>query len=171
MSEEKRQRGGQTVYTQEAADEICRRLAEGETLRQICKDQHLPGESTVRNWVTDDREGFAAHYARAREAGYQRMADEIIEISDDGSNDWMKRNDEDNEGYSLNGEHVQRSRLRVETRKWLLSKALPKIYGEKIQIDARHEHVNGLSDAELERIASGRSEGAAEAAGDPSKLN
>ena len=173
MSEDaRRPRGGQTVYTQEAADEICRRLSEGETLRQICRSDHMPAESTVRNWVSDDREGFAAHYARAREAGYQRMADELIEIADDGTNDWMERENSDGSSVTVvDHEHIQRSRLRVETRKWLLAKALPKIYGDKIQIEARHEHVNGLSDAELERIASGRSAGAAEAPIDPSQLN
>jgi hypothetical protein len=173
MSDEApRKHGGQTVYTQEAADEICRRLAEGETLRQVCRSEHLPGESTVRNWVADDREGFSAQYARAREAGYVRMAEELLEIADDGSNDWMERENSDGSSVTVvDHEHIQRSRLRVETRKWILAKALPKIYGEKIQIDARHEHVNGLSDAELERIASGSSERASEATGDPSKLN
>ena len=72
------------------------------------------------------------HFARAREIGYQTMADELLEISDDGRNDWMERNGEDDRGWVANGEHMGRSRLRVDTRKWLLSKALPKLYGEKV---------------------------------------
>ena len=71
------------------------------------------------------------------------MADELIEISDNGKNDWMLRNGKDEPGYEANGEHLQRSRLRVDTRKWMLSKALPKIYGDKTQVEAnvtvRHE--------------------------------
>lgn len=67
------------------------------------------------------------------------MADEIKEISDDGSNDWMERNDGENVAWVANGEHIQRSRLRVDTRKWHLSKALPKIYGD------RHTHEVELS--------------------------
>ena len=67
------------------------------------------------------------------------MADETLEISDDGTNDWMK----DNEGYKVNGEHVARSRLRVDTRKWLLSKALPKIFGDKLTQSVQNLDANG----------------------------
>lgn len=61
------------------------------------------------------------------------MADELLEIADDGTNDWMERIDGDGAGvgWVLNGEHVQRSRVRIDTRKWLLSKMAPKRYGDK----------------------------------------
>lgn len=85
--------------------------------------------------MLDDRGGFAAQYARAREIGYHAMADELIEIADDGTNDWMERQGDDGAAHVINGEHVQRSRLRLDTRKWLLSKALPKVYGEKLQTE------------------------------------
>ncbi len=63
-----------------------------------------------------------------------RWADEALEIADDGSNDWMKRQGEDGEVHVIyDHEHIQRSRLRVDTRKWLLSKVLPKVYGDKPQ--------------------------------------
>lgn len=122
-------RGRPTEYTAELAAEICAKLAEGRTLRSVCKDDGIPPESTVRTWVLDDREGFAAQYARAREVGYHAMADEAIEIADDGTNDTAT----DEEGNKRTDHDViSRSRLRVDTRKWLLSKALPKIYGDKI---------------------------------------
>lgn len=124
--------GRPVTHTAELADEICKRLAEGMTLREVCRAEGMPPESTVRLWALDDRGGFAAQYARAREIGYHAMADELIEIADDGQNDWMTRNGEDAEGWQANGEVLQRSRLRVDTRKWMLSKALPKIYGDKI---------------------------------------
>lgn len=124
--------GRPTLYTEEAADEICKRLADGETLKGICRDDHLPAEATVRLWAEEDREGFAERYARARMIGYYAMADELLEIADDGTNDWMVRNADHEETVTLNGEHVQRSRLRVDTRKWLLAKALPKVFGDKI---------------------------------------
>lgn len=92
----------------------------------------MPPESTVREWVAADREGFAAQYARAREIGYQTMADELLEISDDGSNDFMLRKRGDDEIETVNQEAINRSRLRVDTRKWLLSKALPKVYGDRL---------------------------------------
>ncbi|MCK1274133.1 terminase [Bradyrhizobium sp. 61] len=89
----------------------------------------MPSESTVRGWALDDREGFSAQYARSREIGYMAMADETLEIADDGSNDTYKT-DEGQE--ATNHDVIARSRLRVDTRKWLLSKALPKVFGDKI---------------------------------------
>lgn len=128
------ERGRPTVYTEEAAEEICRRLVEGETLSAICRDGHIPAFGTVQHWIADDREGFAVRYARAREFGYIRMADDITDISDDGSNDWMERNVGDGETITVaDHEHISRSKLRVDTRKWLLAKVLPKIYGDRIE--------------------------------------
>lgn len=93
----------------------------------------MPSEPTVRLWAIEDREGFSAHYTRAREAGYLAMADELLEIADDGTNDWMERKNRDGSTVEVeNHEVLNRSRLRVDTRKWLLSKALPKVYGDKI---------------------------------------
>lgn len=115
-------------YSQEVADRICAGLADGMTLRQVCRQDGMPSEAAVRQWQ-DAHEDFASQYARAREKGYLRMAEELLEIADDGSNDWMER-----EGVRVvDHEHVARSRLRLDTRKWLLSKALPKIYGDKLQ--------------------------------------
>ena len=123
--------GRPCTYTPEIAAEICRRLAEGETLRAICRSDDMPHESTVRSWALDDREGFSTHYTRARELGYLRLADEILEIADDSSSDTLK-DDQGNE--RLNTEFVARSRIRIDTRKWLLSKCLPKVYGDKLDL-------------------------------------
>ena len=140
--------GRLTDYTQDIADKICERLAKGETLRSICRSDEMPSEATVRNWALSNREGFFAQYSQAREIGYHSMADEALEISDDGTNDWVMNNaDEDGSAvYRLNGEHVQRSRLRVDTRKWLLSKALPKVYGDKLQ----HTGADGEGPVQIE---------------------
>lgn len=98
------------------------------TLRQVCRQDGMPNASNVIRWQ-DDHPEFAQQYARARERGYQVMAEELLEIADEGKNDWMER-----EGVKTpNHELVARSRLRLDTRKWLLSKALPKIYGDKLQ--------------------------------------
>ena len=111
----KRRRGRPSKYNEAIAKIICERLAGGETLRAICKDKTLPSERTVRTWAMDLDHPFSPQYARAREIGYMKMADDILEIADDASEDY------------------QRSRLRVDTRKWLLSKALPKIFGNKVR--------------------------------------
>jgi hypothetical protein len=127
------EQGRPSTFTAELAAVICGKLSEGQTLREVCRDESLPSESTVRGWALDDREGFSAQYTRAREIGYLAMADELLEVADDGKNDWMERRDDEGKAsYVLNGEHVQRSRLRVDTRKWMLSKALPKVFGDKI---------------------------------------
>ena len=106
-----------STYTPEIADEICSRLIAGESLRRICKDDHLPAVSTVCLWVVDNREGFSEQYARARQAQGTMMADQIAEIADTGSGD------------------VSRDRLRGDTRKWYLSKVLPKLYGDKVEVE------------------------------------
>jgi hypothetical protein len=59
------------------------------------------------------------------------LADELLEISDNGLNDWMERNGEGNVGWLVNGEAIQRSKLRVDTRKWVASKLKPKKYGDR----------------------------------------
>jgi hypothetical protein len=89
----------------------------------------MPEEPTVRDWALDNKEGFFARYARARKIQAYAVADELLEIADDGRNDWM----ESNGGYELNGECVQRSRLRLDIRKWHLSKILPNIARKTIR--------------------------------------
>lgn len=79
----------------------------------------------------DDNE---RRYARAKETAMEALADEIMEISDNASNDWMERNSADSPGWIANGEAVQRSRLRVDTRKWLMAKLAPKKYGDKVTV-------------------------------------
>lgn len=133
--------GRPSDFTQETADAICKRLAEGESLRGICLSDEMPDASTVFRWLASEAEtykGFREQYARAREAQADYYAEEIIQISDDGTNDWMERRSEAEKGagvetgWVLNGEHVQRSRLRVDARKWFASKVAPKKYGDKI---------------------------------------
>lgn len=127
------ERGRPTDFTAEIAATICAELAKGRSLRDVCLDDDMPHESTVRAWALEDREGFSTQYTKAREIGYHAMADELMDIADNGINDWMERRGEEDAGWQANGEHIQRSRLRVDTRKWMLSKVLPKIYGDKVE--------------------------------------
>lgn len=115
-------------FSKDIAERICDDLASGMTLRQVCRQEGMPTPQAVILWVNEDRCGFAEQYARAREIGYKVMADELLDIADNGANDWMQR-----EGFAVpDHEHIARSRARLDTRKWLLSKALPKIYGDKL---------------------------------------
>jgi len=108
-------KGRPTEYTEALAAYILKELASGRSLRSICSESGMPAESTVRLWVTDDREGFSAQYARAREAQVDAMAEDILEIADVG-----------------NEEDTQRAKLRIDARKWLMSKIAPKKYGDKV---------------------------------------
>lgn len=121
--------GRPSGYTDELADLICERLAEGESLVQICKDDDMPGVSTVFRWLASNA-AFRDTYARAREVQAERLADEIVEIADEGRRDTYI----DDEGRErTNYDVIARSKLRVDARKWIASKLAPKKYGEKVQ--------------------------------------
>lgn len=128
--------GRPTDYCQETADAICERLADGESLRTICVDEAMPNRVTVYRWLFKHVE-FSNQYAQAREYQAETMADEMTDIADDGSNDWMEKRDEDgvNIGWRENGEAIRRSALRIDTRKWIAARLLPKKYGDKVQTD------------------------------------
>ena len=127
----KRKKGRPSRYTPELAAKICARLAEGETLRAICRDTAMPDKATVLRWLADKKKAdFRDQYAHAREMQADALFDEALEIADDASGDWST----DKDGKkTLDHEHVQRSRLRVDTRKWAAGKLAPKRYGDKLQ--------------------------------------
>lgn len=128
--------GRPTDYNKEIADAVCMRIAEGESLRMICRDDAMPDKSTVLRWIGRHQE-FRDQYAISKELGIEAMAEELFEIADDGTNDWMELTDSDDNvyGYKANGEHIQRSKLRIDTRKWYLSKIVPKKYGDKLEVN------------------------------------
>lgn len=129
----KAERGRPTLYTRELADEICRRLSEGETLTSICSGPDMPSKAAVLLWVREDRDGFSDRYAHARDLQLDGIADEMLDLADDARNDWMERQSGDGTITVVDHEHVTRTKLRIETRKWLLVKLKPQRYGEKIE--------------------------------------
>jgi hypothetical protein len=125
-------------YTEQLGKRICEQLAEGKTLSSICRGPGMPTEGAVRQWALKGGE-FGDKYERARFLGYLKMADEIIDIAD--------QSDE---------RTVNRDRLRIDARKWALSKALPKIYGDRQVVDvAVNGNIRTISDDELLRIIAG----------------
>ena len=125
-------------FCQSVFDQICDQLSGGKTLREICRQPGMPAESTVRKWTIANEQGCYAQYARAREALAEHWADEILEIADDATNDWMGRQRRDGvTEIVLNRDHVERSKQRIDARKWLLSKALPKVYGDKQSVEGK----------------------------------
>jgi len=141
--------GRPSKFTPEIAQEICCRLSKGEPLAQICRDEHMPSVTTVGTWRLNDSE-FSDRIARAREEGFDAIAEECLEIADNATNDYMLKKDGAEEGR-FDSEHVQRSKLRIETRLKLLAKWDPKRYGEKLAIGGASDlpPLQTLPDADL----------------------
>ena len=104
-------------------------MAEGVSLRSICLANDMSDKATVFRWLAAHKE-FRDQYARAREARADAMAEEILEISDDDRDDAIT--DPESGVTRLNAEFVARSRLKVDTRKWLMARMAPKVYGDKV---------------------------------------
>ena len=138
--------GRPTDYSADLANEICARIAEGESLRSICRCEGMPNIRSVMRWLGIHPE-FSQQYARAREAQAESMFEEMLEIADDGSNDWMERTGKDGETGDkvVDHEHVSRSKLRVDTRKWMLARMAPKKYGDATNIKLSGDAENPLS--------------------------
>jgi hypothetical protein len=122
-------RGRPSNFTPAIAQEICERLSTGEPLAQICRDEHMPQYRTVSDWKAAHSE-FAAQFARAREDGFDAIAEDCLKIADQTENDTVSTE----HGDRPNTEWISRSKLRVETRLKLLAKWDPKRYGEKLAI-------------------------------------
>lgn len=140
--------GRPSGYTKEIGDEICERLSDGESLRAICRDDHMPSKAAVFRWLYVNQT-FRDQYARAKEEQADSLADDILDIADDGRNDTYV-DDEGNKKVDF--DVIQRSRLRVDARKWIASKLKPKVYGDRIQQEISGTlAVEQMSDEELDR--------------------
>lgn len=134
--------GRPTTYTPELAADVCAGLAIGNSLRTVLKADGMPAMSTWFLWLRNVN-GLSEHYVRAKQEAADAMAEDILDIADDGVNDWMEDNYDQGKtpGYSFMGEHVQRSKLRIETRRWLMSKMKPKRYGDKLDVTSGGERL------------------------------
>ena len=141
-----------SVYTKDLAARICAEMATGKSLRSVCAEDGMPAESTVRLWAVEDRDGFAAHYARAREAQMEALGEDILEIADDTRGDFKKNAD----GVEVvDSEAIQRSKLRVDARKWLMSKIAPKRYGDRVDATIGNPDGSPLQERSPREIAMG----------------
>lgn len=144
------------TFSQELFDRICERMADGESLRAICIDSDMPSTSTVMRWLAADVSDSGVdgplreQYARAREAQADAIFDEILDIADNAANDWMERNGQDDEGYRVNGEHIQRSRLRIDARRWMAGKLKPKVYGDKLDLTNSDNSLSSMTTEQLQ---------------------
>lgn len=121
--------GRPTMYTQAMADEICHRLAQGESLRSICdgppnfdpeidqdRHSHMPDVSTVLRWAINPDHEFNKQYEEARAAQAEGYADRMLAIADEEV-------------------ETARARLKIDTMKWIASRLMPKRYGTKVQAE------------------------------------
>ena len=155
--------GRPPVMTEAVQLEICARMAEGESLSAVCRDPDLPARSTVTRFLVGEgpeNSAFCKRYAQARESLLDVYAEQIISISDDGTTDYITKTGRNGHEYeAVDQEHIQRSRLRVDSRRWLLSKLRPNEYGDKVVAEVSggliHTHdITSLSEREkMRRLA------------------
>ena len=116
--------GRPSIFSQEIADIICERIAEGESLRKICDADDMPNKATVFRWLAADAQ-FSDQYARARDSQADTLFDEVLAIADQY----------DSAAEKIEVDHINRARLRIDARKWMAGKLRPKKYGEKLELE------------------------------------
>jgi len=125
--------GRPSILTPSMRVEIMALLSMGKSVRTICRDARMPGLTTFYNWLQTDKE-FQDQYTRAKSDAADAMLEDIFDISDDAQNDYMEVTYGDQSVLRTNIENIQRSKLRVETRKWAMSKLQPRKYGDKLDV-------------------------------------
>jgi hypothetical protein len=131
--------GRPTIYTKELGTEICRRIAEGESLRKICREDGMPVVSTVMLWVLDtDKPDFSEQYTRACNARAEILFEDVLEFADTSVEDIVGDDKSD-------GARVQARKLQTDARKWYLSKVLPKKYGDKLDVTSGDRPISILN--------------------------
>lgn len=129
-------------YTEEMGREICRAIStSSKGLKKLCaQNKHWPSRSHIYTWF-EAHPLFKDAYARAKQLQIEALVDDIIDIADDSSNDYM----EDEKGkIVVNHDHINRARLRIDTRKWLAAKLCPRLYGDKNPKDDDNDAISKL---------------------------
>lgn len=121
--------GRPTIYTLKLAKQVCKALAiSTHGLRKVCQNNpNFPCADTILMWRLENKE-FSALYDNAKQHQIEALADDMLDIADDAINDY--RQDKDGNDV-IDSEHIQRSRVRIDTRKWLCAKLMPKKYGDR----------------------------------------
>jgi hypothetical protein len=128
--------GRPTDYTRELGEEICHAIAtSSKGLIALCKlNPHWPDRSNIFKWRRNNLE-FRDLYEQAKKDQVEALVDECLDIADDTSRDSLTRINAEGEEYEVaNTEYMNRSRLRIDTRKFLAAKLAPKLYGEKVNV-------------------------------------
>jgi hypothetical protein len=144
--EERLKMGRPTDYTPELAEHICELLATNDTgLSELCRTHdELPDEGTIRRWMYRNPD-FRSSYMRARIAQVDLLAEKSLDVANNDANDTTINAQGDTVGLSVT---VARDRLKLDTRRWLASKLMPKLYGNEIEL-ANEKEKNARQEAEL----------------------
>lgn len=144
------------MYTQQEKDErfedVCQRIEQGEPLRRILRSENAPLSQTVFYELLTDKEKNV-RYAQAREVYADHVFEEMLDIADCEDHDII----ETDEGQRVNHDVIQRDRLRVDTRKWMLSKLQPKKYGDRLEHD--HKSSDGTMSPQPTKIVFTKQDG------------
>lgn len=132
----KKKMGRPSDYTPEIASILCKHLSMGKSLRTVCAMKGMPSAATVFSWMRL-HEDFLKQYARAKEESADAMYEDIQDISDDGIQT-IKSGAE-----KKSGALAQMVRLKVDTRKWMMSKMKPKKYGDKLDLTSDGKEIKG----------------------------
>lgn len=116
---------------------ICTEIEKGRALRNVLKDDKMPSTSTFYEWLELYPEK-QKQYARATEIRAEAIFDDILSIADENDNDTYIN---DNGIEVVNNDVIQRSRLRIDARKWVLSKLNPKKFGEKLDVTSDNKPI------------------------------
>lgn len=141
------------AYTPEEIEEvfttICNKIdKEGLSLRKAIEPRDMPSSQTFYKWLEEDEEKSKQYtYVCARRADF--LADEILEIADESNADaWVG----DDGTTRIDGQAVQRSKLMVDTRKWLMSKMHPKKYGNKVDVTSDGKQIKQVPAVKVEFV-------------------
>lgn len=121
--------GRPSKFSPELCAEVCRRIATGQSMAEVGRDPAMPSDHTLWRWMITEEE-FRTAYVKAKEECSEFLVDEMLDIADDARNDWMTRQVDGETIKVPDKEHISRTRLRIDTRKWIAAKLKPKKYGD-----------------------------------------
>jgi hypothetical protein len=165
-------------FTQEMADLVCERIAvDGHSLKEIGRDLSMPSTGTILHWAATIP-SFTDQYTRARERLLEHWAEDTIDIADT-THEGVKTEISDKFGIKeIHGDMVEHRKLRIEARKWLLSKLAPRKYGEKLDLNLggqdggspiQYEDVRASNLAAIEQLSTRLPSTASSASATPAK--
>ena len=117
-------------------NDICNRVAKGEALRNVLMEKDMPDSSTFYRWV-DDSEEKSLQYAHARQERNDKIFEDMLIIADDQEEDIIIVQGNEMTNHNV----INRSKLRIDTRKWMLGKLDSKKYGDKIDVTSKDKEL------------------------------